>query len=328
MKHLIDYITEALLVEGEDTKVDKDALLDALNDHSGDLTEFVKALNTALKNAGEGDNAKLWIGAIKDLFDGENGEAYKAKNHVAVEVSKLFPTQSEIDIEKSAKWAQGAKFAKGVADMFSGEAFGKSFSVPVLVYVADGKNWIIDGHHRWSQVGLLNPEASIDCMVVTGPETVQDFLKITQGAIAAVIADDENKNNGKKNSHQLPIGSAVPENNIFGKDLEGDKLTEKIVKMFDGHDDCVKIVVEALQKNGHEDIKDAQGIAQLATKNRDLMIENKQVPQKWAAPRPVMPQSDAAGPNDPENADDGNPDNEGSALYAILHRGKFPNIGK
>lgn len=328
MKHLIDYITEALLVEGEGKEVNKDALLDALNDHSGDLTEFVKALNTALKNAGEGDNAKLWIAAIKDLFDGKNGEAYKAKNHVAVKISELFPTQSEIDIENSAKWATKDWGAKGVADMFSGKAFGKSFPVPVLVYVADGKNWIIDGHHRWSQVGLINPEASLDCMVVTGPETVQDFLKITQGAIAAVIANDENKNNGKGGSHQLPVGKANPDNNIFGDALKGDKLTERVVKLFDGHDDCAKIVIETLQKNGHEDIKDVQGVAQLVTKNRDLMVENKQVPQDWAAPRPVMPQSDAAGPNNPEDAKDGNPDNEGSALYAILHGGKFPNIGK
>ena len=42
----------------------------------------------------------------------------------------------------------------------------------------------------------------------------------------------------------------------------------------------------------------------------------------------IVSQSDATGPNNPEDANDGNPDNEGSALYAILHSGKFPNIGK
>ena len=343
MKHLLEYIAEALLFEGndEESKITSDNLLKALNNHSGNLTDFVKALNQALKHADDNDNAKLWMGAIKDLFDGENGEQYKASNHVAVKITDLYPTQSEIDIENSAKWATKDWGAKGVADMFKNEAFGKSFPVPVLVYKADGKNWIIDGHHRWSQVGLINRDASLDCLVVEGPESVQDFLKITQGTIASVLASD-NGNKGKKGDHQLPVGAAKPENNIFGPNLKGDKLKEKIIEMFSNNSGNAKIVYNTLvklnkmDKNGNLIKEDLGGqlktainsIGELVMNNRDKMVENGQNPPKWAAPRPVMPQSDAAGPNDPKDAKDGNPDNEGSALYKILHKGKFPSVGK
>ncbi len=329
MKRLLEYIQEALLFEADDDKSNKaaDKLLKILNAHSGNLTEFVKVLNKALAKADKSDNAKLWIGAIKDLFDGERGDQYKAKNHVAVKITDLYPTQSEIDIANSAKWATKDWGAKGIGDMFSGGAFGKSFPVPVLVYNSDGKNWIIDGHHRWSQVGLINRDASLDCMVVSGPESVQNFLKITQGTIAAVLADDDNKNQGKNGDKQLPVGKANPDNNIFGDKLKGDKLKEKVVEMFNEHKDILKIALEQLKKNDVK-VDSAEDIGKLVQKNRDAMVDAKQNPPEWAAPRPVMPQSDAAGPNNPEEAKDGNPDNEGSALYVILHKSKFPEVGK
>ena len=341
MKNLLKYINESLFFESDEPEINSDNLLKALNKRSGDLKEFVQALNEALKHASKDDNAKLWMGAIKDLFDGEHGEQYKAQNHVAIKITELYPTQSEIDIENSAKWATKSWGAKGVENMFKNEAFGKTFPVPVLVYKADGKNWIIDGHHRWSQVGLINREASLDCLVVTGPESVQDFLKITQGAIASVIASD-NKNNGKKGDKQLPVGAAKPDNNIFGPKLEGDKLKERIIEMFKNNTTNAKIVWKALMKAGKmnqngELVNEGLGghlktvissLGELVMNNRDKMIENNQNPPKWAAPRPVMPQSDAAGPNNPNDAKDGNPDNEGSALYNILHKSKFPSINK
>lgn len=326
MKSLTQYFFEKL----DEKQISKasDKLLNELQNHAGNLSEFVKALNSALKNADSGDNAALWIAAIKDLFDGEKGEQYKAKNNVAVKIADLYPTQSEIDIANSAKWATKDWGAKGVADMFKGEAFGKSFPVPVLVYKADGKNWIIDGHHRWSQVGLINPEASLNCLVVEGPETVQNFLKLTQGAIAGVLATDNN-NKGKKGDRQLPVGKANPDNNIFGPKLKGEKLKDKIVEMLNENKNIAEILFETLKKATKTDKEiNAETVGTLVMKNRDKMIENGQNPPKWAAPRPVMPQSDAAGPNDPNDAKDGNPDNEGSALYAILHHSKFPNLSK
>ena len=335
MKRLIEFINEEL--DSSEKKAIK-KLYKFLNEHTGSLEEYVDALNDALKKADKGDNAKYWMVAIKYLFDGEHGKDYKAQNHVAVKVTDLYPTQSEIDIENSAKWITKDWGAKGAGDMFKKEAFGKKFPVPVLVYKTEGKYWIIDGHHRWSQIGLINRDASLDCLVVTGPEKVQDFLKITQGAIASVLASD-NKNNGKKGDKQLPVGSAQPENNIFGPALKGDKLKERISKMCTENLDNCKLLQEALTKANVIDksgkfINESQdnrkefidSLAEHVMKNRDKMLEAKQNPPKWAEPRPVMPQSDAAGPNDPKSAKDGNPENEGSALYKILHKSKFPDI--
>ena len=323
MKTLYEYIVEEL----EGKRLDNATkVLKLLNDNSANLETFVKELNAILKQADSNDNAKLWIAAIKDLFGGENGSQYKAANHKALKITELYPTQSEIDIMNSAKWITKDWGAKGVEDMFKNAPFGKTFPVPVLVYQSEGKNWIIDGHHRWSQVGLINRDASLDCLVVSGPEPVRDFLKITQGAIAAVLAS-ENKNNGKKGDKQLPVGAANPENNIFGDALKGDKLKDQIVSLCKDNASNFKIVKDILNKHG-KNIEKEEDLGELVMKNRDAMLEAKQNPPEWAEPRPQMPQTDAAGPNDPNDAKDGNPDNEGSALYAILHKSKFPDVGK
>ena len=317
MKHLIQYILEQL----EETKELSDKMLKDLG-KKGNLKVFVDELNKILEKTQHGDNTKLWMAALKDLFDGQNeeGKKYTASPGQSISCTDLYPTQSEIDIENSAKWATKDWGVKCIPQMFDGSAFGAGFAVPVLVYKDKGKNWIIDGHHRWSQVGLINPEAKVSCMVIEGPESVQNFLKIVQGMIAAIIGDDSKPNNGENG--KLPVGKAAPQNNIFGPALKGDKLAKRVAELFQGHDKILEDAIKYLNNVG-VDVKSAEDIGKLVEKNRDFFVDNKQTPPSWAAPRPVMPQTDRAGMSGP---DDAAPANSGSALNILLNGAKFKDL--
>ena len=337
MKHLYEYVLEALLLESEeeapsDEELKKAAgkILGALSDKKK-LDEYVKELNSILSGKAEGeDNTKLWLRALAALFSG-NGDPksdtynkYECTGKIeAIPVSKLYPTQNEIDIENSAKWATKDWGAKGVDNMFGDKPFGASFAVPVLVYNDGSKNWIIDGHHRWSQVALINPNAKLACMVIKGKETPQEFLKLTQSVIAGVVGQ-----RGK--GETLPVGEANPDNNIFGSALKGDKIKEKVLELLSNDNKPKNILMKVLNKHSEElggkkkDTFTPKKFAALVMKNRDLMIKNGQAPEDWCAPRPVMPQSDKAGKSGKE---DSKTSDEGSALNKLKDVKGLPNIG-
>lgn len=300
----------------------------------GDLTEYVKALNSVLDGSAAGgkeDNTKLYLDALSMIFSGRKPntnndayEKYKFVGEMSISVKDLYPTQSEIDIENSARWATSEKGAEGVNNMFSKRGFGYNFKVPVLVYNDGKKNWIIDGHHRWSQVALLNPTAKLYCMVVRGKADVTEFLKLVQGIIAGVIAK-------RYDGSTLPVGKAKPNNNIFGEALDGDKIAERIKEMLTDNSGAYKVLKSVLEKHrdtiekygGKADFTE-EGIGKLVERNRDLMIDNGQTPKTWSADRPVMPQSDKAGAT---GDDDSSPKSKGSALNILTTQNMFlPNV--
>jgi hypothetical protein len=205
-----------------------------------------------------------------------------------------------------------------VKAIFTEKDFGKNFGCPVLVYNDGSKKWIIDGHHRWSQVALLNPEGGLACLVVNGKEKVQDFLKVTQGAIASVFANRKLNDGPAK---KLPVGEAKPENNIFGNALKGDKLTERVKQMLEDAKSG-DLLVEKLKEQNVK-VENVDDVAKLVTSNRDKMVENKQVPENWAAPRPVMPQTDQGGVED--GSKEVAPDIDGTALNKIKN-GEMPKL--
>lgn len=321
MKRLYTYLTEAMSknLKDEDVKEIADQILTELK-KTNNLKKFVDTMNKLLEKCSREDNAALWYAAIKDLFDGEyeDGQQYNA-SYEDIAIADLYPTQSEIDLENSAKWFT-KKFINWntVENIYTKKDYGSNFGFPILVY-RDGKNWIIDGHHRWSQVGLLNYDGSVHCLVISGPAKVQDFLKITQGAIAAVIADDNNSNNGE--GGKLPVGKARPENNIFGPALKDDKLKERCLEIMKS-EGTEEILPERVH-NFRPDINTPEDLGELVCSNRDAMVRNGQKPASWAAPRPVMPQTDTASPRGFKA--DGVTD-EGGALAALANHGKMPSL--
>ena len=104
-----------------------------------------------------------------------------------VPVTQLLPTQNEIDFNKSVAVPLEMKYP----DTFKKMVLGQSVSLggPVVVSIIGSKYYIIDGHHRWSQVYMINPKCKIHALVFKGAaegnRNVIDVLKDWQGAVMA-----------------------------------------------------------------------------------------------------------------------------------------------
>ena len=121
---------------------------------------------------------------IKD-YDGDAQDDVIKVSEPDIPVKQLFPTQSQIGLADSLGWTSknNPTGAGETAGLGSGTA-----NVGGRIITANNK-YVIDGHHRWSQVYLLNPEASIPTynFTVEPPlEGGKGGLKLAQLAIAAV----------------------------------------------------------------------------------------------------------------------------------------------
>ena len=91
----------------------------------------------------------------------------------------LLPTQKEIGIAASLAWPldKPDKFAS----LFSGAPVNPG---PVIVL---NSKYILDGHHRWSQIFCYNPKASLVVINYENPNFEKEGgLKVIQAAIAAL----------------------------------------------------------------------------------------------------------------------------------------------
>lgn len=109
-------------------------------------------------------------------------------NPAVVSCRSLTATQAEIGFGNSlADQVQNKYDATKTALGLNGTPIvmsSKSGPVPILVY--NGK-FILDGHHRWSQIMMVNPDGKVKIDNVTGPaiDNEEEALKVMQFAIAA-----------------------------------------------------------------------------------------------------------------------------------------------
>ena len=156
----------------EDDKKFKDLI-------SGGYEEFVKKLK---------DNKDPKIEAILNLGKSDgltSDEAINVQDNVSYSCRDLFPTQSQIGLQDSLAWL-AKNNPEGAAALIKGDTttFNEN-----RILTANGK-YILDGHHRWSQVFLFNPDAKIPAvnLVIPGYDEKQ-LLKIIQLAIKATYND-------------------------------------------------------------------------------------------------------------------------------------------
>jgi len=183
---------------------------------AGGYTEFVNFLKAKAKDPKV--HALLYSG----LFDGDEDDDKVIIEKTDIPVTSLIPTQKEIGLADSLGWVSknnpqgGAKLAAANPG-FVADVGGR-------IIAADGR-FIIDGHHRWSQVYLLNPQAKIPAYNLIAPDSPipgksatsegQDFLKMAQIAIAAV---DQN----------VPVANANTATDIYRTGGDRDKITNVI----------------------------------------------------------------------------------------------------
>jgi hypothetical protein len=115
------------------------------------------------------------------LHDGDPNDEKVALNNISPKVTELKPTQNEIDMNGSLKFAVAS--VENLLDLLKdGE---KSPGGNPIVTGADGK-LVLDGHHRWSQVYCINPRATIKAVDLKIPGAgPMAYLKVMQLAIAS-----------------------------------------------------------------------------------------------------------------------------------------------
>ena len=97
-------------------------------------------------------------------------------------MSKLIPTQNEVDIDKSLAFPLVKTQGKGFVQNVSSNG---PFTLGDPIVIFNGK-WIIDGHHRWSQLYACNKNATITAvnMTIEGIDPLK-ALKAVQMSIGA-----------------------------------------------------------------------------------------------------------------------------------------------
>ena len=104
------------------------------------------------------------------------------RSAVSIPVRDLLPTQREIDVDNSLAWQMGAQPGSAqLQHILNGRAV--ALKGPILTL---NGGFVVDGHHRWSQVYCINPDATVSCMDIRTRDRVDpvDFLKAVQMAIA------------------------------------------------------------------------------------------------------------------------------------------------
>lgn len=297
MKKLNEYIVdqqdnllnESVTANNQDRKKQLEEWLKGQN-----YVDYVETLNEMLKDP----KAKA---LLSEGFGGELGD-YKLKFKVKkIAVNTLRPTQAEIDINKSVDYALKID-PKGNLDRYFADEVILKF--PLVTF---RHNYIIDGHHRWSQVFAFNPNAKMVCFDYDGDISPIQMLKATQGAIAAVKADPNNENNGE-----------IPSEVVEGTNLFDKKFNEKRIAKYvkeTGTDKFFEIFPDYVENKTKKKLNGKDEIISYVTENL-LDLKSNNYPEQNSPKRGDMPQTDRGGKNE-KDAKTSLPDQEGSALNKL-----------
>jgi hypothetical protein len=146
-------------------------------DAENDLKDILKKdYSTFVKELGDNINDPKFLDAIKTLID----SAPVKVSSMSPACADLKPTQNEVIMDKSLSYP--------LKDSTSAETYLKGGVVSVAgksIVTAGGGEYVIDGHHRWSQLYCINPDAKIKSLDLTDITNPIDALKATQIGIAA-----------------------------------------------------------------------------------------------------------------------------------------------
>jgi hypothetical protein len=239
---MLSYVVNALEEPAELLKKDYSTFVKLLGDNIKD-PKFLAALRAGDK--------------YKDRVEFELDAAYP--------VDELIPTQNEIDVEKSLKYPLSKEDPAVLIGYLKAKNIDKF--APGGPIITSGGKYIIDGHHRWSQLFLINPKAKIKAinMKITQP---LDALKFTQMAIASI-------------AEQLPV-SLVTGKNLLTMNKTDFNLWVK--------ENISQSSIDAFKKAG---IDGLDKIVDYIWSNATLMQKNN-APIKDAPNRGLMPQTDKA----------------------------------
>ena len=186
-------------------------------------------LKTHIKNIKDDDDFKTFVEKLNDtLHDGNfveelGKELKKSSPHFKcspknLKVKGLIPTQSQIGLHDSLEYVFSPEV--GYTDYFSPSAI--NIVGPIITL---NEKYIIDGHHRWSQLYLVNKDAEITAINCDDTTTnAIEALKKFQVAIGALIKTIPSNKAGANDIYKYST-----EDYTFKKESQIVKFLEEIV---------------------------------------------------------------------------------------------------
>lgn len=283
-------VTESVAVNTKNNFERKQELIKSLKGKK--YNQYVTTLNKMLEDP-------KTQALLVDGFGGELADMelkFKERN---IPVTSLLPTQSEIDVQKSIEYA--LRNPKNIANYYSGG--GVEIIMPIITF---RHNYVIDGHHRWSQIFAFNPDAKAVAYDFDNPRlSPLQMLKATQGAIAAVMA-------------QKGEDDGLPQNKVDGKNLYDDKWDEKAIRKYINdtvNDAGTKAEIISMYSR-YKGLTTWDEIVDFIIDNL-MQLKNNNYPVQGAPGRGEMPQTDQA----TGEGGDAGPDTSDSALGKLRFGG-------
>lgn len=236
---------------------------------TGDVEEdFNTLINTLQNNSFEelGDelndvvnDPKLYDLLAMGFGDGELADVKMSSSPTALYVTSLLPSQSEIGLDNSLSYP----LKQDCSHLFDDKPI--KIVAPIVTY---RKTFIVDGHHRWSQLYMINPNAKIEAINFNYDQpSPYRALRNFQGAIA-VANKDVPKSYSKVN-------------NVY--DMSKDQIKSYVDKNI--QDVCWKSLVEVGV------CEDRESAIEYITNNA-LTLKRDNFPPTNAPDREYMPQTD------------------------------------
>lgn len=219
-----------------------------------------KNYETFVKELGANVKDEKFLQAIKNLAN----KAPIETTSITPKVTELKPTQNEIDLDKSLGYP-----LKNAADLKKVLSGGVQSPGGNSIVTAGGGKYIVDGHHRWSQVYAINPKASIKALDIGDTSSPAAALKSTQLGIAA-------------SSGNVPVQSVQGTNLL---EIDKSSLEAYINKVMTP--EVLNVFKEFKLAN------DNSGVIEYIWKNIESMKKTS-MPVQGAPKRDFMPQTDTA----------------------------------
>lgn len=155
--------------------------IDLSGDVEDDFQQIVDTLrDTSYENLGPAlekivSDPKLYTLLSEGFGDGELAKVKMSSSTTAIPVTQLLPSQSEIGLDNSLSYP----LKQDCSNLFKSPV---TIVAPIITY---RKTFIIDGHHRWSQLYMMNPSARITAINFNyNDQSPYRALRNFQGAIA------------------------------------------------------------------------------------------------------------------------------------------------
>lgn len=153
-----------------------------------------------------------------------------------IPAKRLIPTQSEIGTDETLKYLVQGKDID--------VCFDKTTIIKKPIVTFQG-TFIIDGHHRWSQIFVTNPDANIVCIDITGNLSPLSMLKAVQCTIGSNTGKLIRKDIQGKNLYD----TAEKELRKYFKDNLSDSVRENLLKYYEDPEGSLVQNVIQLQRN-------------------------------------------------------------------------------